>query len=172
MKKCSKCQTAKPLTEFNKTKTNKDGLSYLCKDCNKDTAKAYRERNHKRYYENQKAKRSEENVFISQHLYNLKTRASKKGLEVTVTQEFLLELLQASNYKCSVTGLTMNLETHPRKKANPFKASLDRVDSSKGYTEENVQWVCWSVNQMKSDKTKEEFEFWIKTLYKAISSQA
>jgi hypothetical protein len=172
MKKCSKCQTAKPLTEFNKTKTNKDGLSYLCKDCNKKTTKAYRERNHKRYYENQKAKRSEESVFISQHLYNLKTRASKKGLEVTVTQEFLLELLQASNYKCSVTGLTMNLETHPRKKANPFKASLDRVDSSKGYTEENVQWVCWSVNQMKSDKTKEEFEFWIKTLYKAISSQA
>jgi hypothetical protein len=66
----------------------------------------------------------------------------------------------------------MNLETHHRKKANPFKASLDRIDSSRGYTEDNVQWVCWSVNQMKSDKTKEEFEFWIKTLYKAISSQA
>ena len=172
MKKCSKCKIIKPLTEFNKTKTNKDGLSYLCKDCNRETARSYRERNHTRYYENQKARRSEENVFISQNLYNLTTRASKKGLEVTVTQEFLLELLKASEYKCCVTGLTMNLETHHRKKANPFKASLDRIDSSRGYTEDNVQWVCWSVNQMKSDKTKEEFEFWIKTLYKAISSQA
>ena len=172
MKRCSKCQTTKTLSEFNKTKTNKDGLSYLCKDCNRETAKAYRQRNHKRYYENQKAKRAEENVFISQTLYNLKTRSKKKGLEVTVTQEFLLELLQASEYKCSVTGLSMNLETHPRKKANPFKASLDRKDSAKGYTQDNVQWVCWSVNQIKSDKTEKEFEFWITTLYMAISSQA
>ena len=172
MKRCSKCQKTKTLSEFNKTKTNKDGLSYLCKDCNREATKAYRQRNHKRYYENQKAKRAEENVFISQTLYNLKTRSKKKGLEVTVTQEFLLKLLQASEYRCSVTGLNMNLETHPRKKANPFKASLDRKDSTKGYTESNVQWVCWAVNQMKSDKPEEEFKFWVTTLYKAISSQA
>lgn len=172
MKRCSKCRITKTLSEFNKTKTNKDGLSYLCKECNRETTKAYRQRNHKRYYENQKAKRAEESVFISQTLYSLKTRSGKKGLEVTVTREFLLKLLQASEYKCSVTGLNMNLETHPRKKANPFKASLDRKDSTKGYTEDNVQWVCWSVNQMKSDKTEEEFKFWVTTLYKAISSQA
>ena len=172
MKKCSKCQTLKPLIEFNKTKTNKDGLSYLCKPCNGKSSKAYRQRNHKRYYQAQKIARQTEPVFVSQTLYNLKTRSKKKSLVVEVTQEFLLGLLQKSNYLCAVTGLEMNLETHLRKKANPFKASLDRIDSSKGYTEENIQWVCWAVNQMKSDRTEEEFEFWIKTLYKAISSQA
>ena len=67
------------------------------------------------------------------------------------------KLLQASEYRCTVTGQTMNLKSHPRKKANPFKASLDRIDSTKGYTEGNVQWVCLAVNQMKSDKTEEEF---------------
>lgn len=172
MKTCSKCQTAKPTTEFNKTKTNKDGLSYLCRDCNREVSKAYRERNSTRYYENQKARRENENVFISQTFYSLKTRTSKKGLEVTVTTEYLLKLLQDSEYKCSVTGQAMNLRSHPRKKANPFKASLDRIDSTKGYTEGNVQWVCWAVNQMKSDKTEAEFQFWIETLYMAISSQA
>ena len=172
MKRCSKCQITKTLTEFNKTKTNKDGLSYLCTDCNRETSKVYRQRNAKRYYENQKAKRSEEGVFISQTFYNLKTRSTKKGLEISVTRDFILKLLQASKYKCSITGVDMNLETHPRKKANPFKASLDRKDSTKGYTEDNVQWVCWAVNQMKSDRTDKEFNYWITTLYKAISSQA
>ena len=66
----------------------------------------------------------------------------------------------------------MNLECQPRKKVNPFKASLDRIDPTKGYTEDNVRWVCWAVNQMKSDKTEAEFGFWVTTLYKAISSQA
>lgn len=172
MKKCSKCQTVKQLTEFNNTKTNKDGLSYLCQPCNKESSRAYRERNHKRYYQAQKSTRQMEPVHVSQTLYGLKSRSKKKGLEVGVTQEFLLKLLQESDYLCAVTGLKMNLEIHPRKKANPFKASLDRIDSDKGYTEGNVQWVCWAVNQMKSDRTVKEFEFWIKTLYKAISSQA
>jgi hypothetical protein len=172
MKKCSKCQVLKPITEFSKTKTNKDGLSYLCQPCNRESSKAYRERNHERYYQAQKDARQTEPVFVSQALYGLKTRSKKKGLEVGVTQEFLLSTLQKSNYICAVTGLKMNLEIHPRKNANPFKASLDRIDSNKGYTEDNVQWVCWAVNQMKSDRTAEEFEFWIKALYKAISSQA
>jgi protein-arginine kinase activator protein McsA len=172
MKTCSKCKTSKPTTEFNETKTNKDGLSYLCRDCNRNSSKAYRERHHKRYYDNQKAKRETENVFISQTLYALKTRAAKKGLEVNVTKEYLLHLLQESKYLCNVTGQKMSLVSHPRKKANAFKASLDRIDSTKGYLEGNIQWVCWAVNQMKSDKTEAEFKFWIETLYKAISSQA
>lgn len=33
MKKCSKCGRTLPLTEFNKSKSNKDGLQYHCKDC-------------------------------------------------------------------------------------------------------------------------------------------
>jgi hypothetical protein len=172
MKKCSKCQKLKDPSEFNKTRTNKDGLSYLCKPCNLESSRAYRRANAEKYYCNQRKKRETENVFISQTLYNLKTRASRKGLEVSVTSEFLTGLLKESNYVCSVTGLKMNLESHPRKKANPFKASLDRINSSEGYTEKNVRWVCWAVNQMKSDRTEEEFKFWITTLYKAISSQA
>ena len=33
MKKCSKCKIQKPLTEFNKDKTKKDGLDNKCKTC-------------------------------------------------------------------------------------------------------------------------------------------
>ena len=30
-------------------------------------------------------------------------------------------------------------------------ASLDRIDSSKGYTKSNIQWVHKDINKMKSD---------------------
>ena len=29
----------------------------------------------------------------------------------------------------------------------PFKASIDRIDSTRGYTRDNCRLVCWFVNQ-------------------------
>jgi hypothetical protein len=34
--------------------------------------------------------------------------------------------------------------------------SIDRIDPTKGYTEDNVQLVCAQVNMMKSDMSLEE----------------
>tara|TARA_Y100000385_G_C12780871_1_gene503445 strand:- start:28 stop:693 length:666 start_codon:yes stop_codon:yes gene_type:complete len=41
MKKCTKCNVEKPLTEFNKCRSFKDGLNYNCKGC----IRKYREEN-------------------------------------------------------------------------------------------------------------------------------
>jgi hypothetical protein len=76
MKKCNKCSEEKPLTEFGKNKSRKDGFTYKCKSCinkysknqyknNKEqykkTTKKWRENNkeqdnesHKKYRENNK----------------------------------------------------------------------------------------------------------------------
>jgi hypothetical protein len=172
IKTCSRCKEYKPFEYFPKTKTNKDGYSYLCKICNKSSNREYRLRNSEKYYANQKKVRSELKGFMSQLLHGAKTRASKKGFDFDIDAEFLTEMLTDSGYKCAVTGIEMNLFSSGRKKANPFKCSLDRIDSSKGYTKDNVRFVCWAVNQMKADRTDEEFKFWIDTLYMAISSQA
>ena len=56
MKKCSKCKLEKPFEEFGKNKSQKDGLSHVCKKCriinskkyyitNIDNIKKYRENN-------------------------------------------------------------------------------------------------------------------------------
>ena len=54
MKKCNKCNIEKPLSEFYKDKSTKDGLSYNCKECknsyrkeNKDKIKEYQEQYYK-----------------------------------------------------------------------------------------------------------------------------
>lgn len=135
-------------------------------------SRKYRKANKNKYYNDQQRKRETKPVFLSQLFYNAKTRSEKKNIEFDLTKEFLEELLDFSEMKCSVTGLEMNLECHSRKKANPFKCSIDRIDSSKGYLQDNVRFVCWAVNQMKADRTDEEFKFWVESIYKAISSQA
>jgi superfamily II helicase len=39
MKLCKKCKTEKELTEFYNVKTNKDGKSNWCKECNRKISK-------------------------------------------------------------------------------------------------------------------------------------
>jgi hypothetical protein len=60
LKRCTKCREYKPLTEYIKSKANKDGLNIYCNDCLKEKKKAeyeknrdkYLERFNKHYYEN------------------------------------------------------------------------------------------------------------------------
>jgi hypothetical protein len=40
---------------------------------------------------------------------------------------------------------------------NLTTASLDRIDSSKGYTIDNVQWVHKTVNLMKRELNQQDF---------------
>ena len=46
----------------------------------------------------------------------------------------------------------------------PTNLSLDRIDSSQGYTEDNVQLVCRIVNIMKNDLSVDEFVGWCKLI--------
>ena len=39
-------------------------------------------------------------------------------------------------------------------------ASVDRIDSNRGYVEDNVQLVCKAVNLMKNELTMDELDYW------------
>jgi hypothetical protein len=55
-----------------------------------------------------------------------------------------------------------------RKLHSLTRASLDRIDSSKGYIKGNVEFVCLAINFAKNDFKKEEMKSFIKEI---ISSQ-
>lgn len=78
-------------------------------------------------------------------------RAKMKGHEVSVSIEDLAKLFEAQEEKCALTGIPLVLWT---KKGN---ASIDRIDSSKGYVKGNVQWVDKRVNLMKNAIPEAEF---------------
>jgi len=43
-------------------------------------------------------------------------------------------------------------------------ASLDRIDSTKGYTLDNIQWVHKTLNRLKMNLDNQEFIEWCKKL--------
>lgn len=45
MKKCPRCLEDKPVSEFHKNATNKDGLGYYCRQCSNQRLKEWREKN-------------------------------------------------------------------------------------------------------------------------------
>jgi hypothetical protein len=79
---------------------------------------------------------------------------SKNGNQVRKPKELTLTIQQAWNLfikqdkKCALSGKEL---TFPKvSKDKSWTASLDRIDSSKGYVPGNVQWVHKDINIMKN----------------------
>lgn len=85
--------------------------------------------------------------------------ANKRGIEWTISKEYLLALM-SNTFVCPVLNLPLdyNCVGRGRGNPNPAKASLDRIDSSKGYEEGNVWIISWRANQIKNDATLDELE--------------
>lgn len=72
--------------------------------------------------------------------------------------DFLNELYKKQRGLCAISGVEMTYEQ--RGGRCPSNISLDRIDSSKGYTKDNVQLVCHIVNTMKMQYSVKELVFW------------
>lgn len=94
-------------------------------------------------------------AFSASHYGDIKYKATKRRLEFSVTHERLWELFNEQGGVCALSGIPLHFESYS--KANDATASLDRIDSSKGYVEGNVQWVYRSINFMKGKMTDEQF---------------
>jgi hypothetical protein len=86
---------------------------------------------------------------------SIKSRAKSRGISFELTKEFLWQLLVDQNFKCALSGIDIHLSTKLNKRGtNPeykeITASLDRIDSSKSYTQDNVQWIHKDINKMKN----------------------
>lgn len=90
----------------------------------------------------------------------------KRFKEVNIDLEYLKHLWESQNGTCPYTGIKLILPTYTKHDFYFQYASLDRIDSSKGYIKGNVQFVSLPINLMKS--TKSDIE--IKRFLKQISS--
>ncbi len=92
------------------------------------------------------------------YIRRCKTRDKGKNFEgVPVSTQYLIELWKKQKGECTYTKVNLILpheKEYSTATAN-YKASLDRIDSSKGYIEGNVQFVSITVNLLKSDLKEE-----------------
>lgn len=84
--------------------------------------------------------------------------AKRRGLAFEVTKEHLWDLFERQDRKCALSGTALKFGRmyHPLE----TNASLDRIDSSKGYVEGNLQWVHKDVNKIKRDLDQALFLDW------------
>jgi hypothetical protein len=81
-------------------------------------------------------------------LRSLKKRYWSRGKVTQLNLDFLVELWDKQKGICPYTGIKMELSG--REKHGPCSASLDRIDSSKGYEKDNVEFVCLFINYGKN----------------------
>lgn len=92
------------------------------------------------------------------HWKSIQTAASVRELEFDLPKIFTEHLLEDQDYRCKLSGVPIFLGDRSMK--DEITASLDRIDSDKGYFIGNVQWLHKDVNKIKSNYTDEEFIGW------------
>jgi hypothetical protein len=87
-------------------------------------------------------------------LKSAQRRASKFSEPIDIDLDFILEKLNLGI--CEVTGIYFDFESPKETMKNPYSPSIDRRDSTKGYTKDNTQIVIWQYNLMKGEISEKE----------------
>lgn len=130
-KRCSKCNNIKLCSEFYKNKAVADGLVPFCKDCNRQ------------YNTDLKNKDPRRKI-----LKNAIRNAWKKNLELTIKKEDIV----IPQY-CPMLKIKLDINSSTIKDNS---ASIDRIDSNKGYIPDNIQIISHKANTIKSNATVKE----------------
>jgi len=106
---------------------------------------------------------------ITQKFYYLQNLISKIKREKTIDLQFIIDLWNKQEGRCSVTGIklhmpVLNVENphqfskkyNGKKMSNLRTVSIDRIDNSKGYEPDNVHLVCRFINLGRNDHSYED----------------
>jgi len=154
MKTCNKCDTEKSVKDFYRDSSKADSMASMCKDCKRDIDRAYAESLPGK---------------ITSILTSMRKRSKKLGFPVPEITRADIEAAIATG-KCSVTGIPYVIDYNGSGLKNPFIPSPDRIDPTKGYTKDNVQWVVWIYNSLKWDYPQSEIDRILKMMQPYINT--
>ena len=111
--------------------------------------------NSERRIENAKGAGIPKTLSPQYYLNHLRLKAKTRKGSINVTTKDLIALWEAQGGKCALTGWSMTMTR--RVGIVRTNASIDRIDSLKGYTLDNIQLVCVAANKAKFDLSHDEF---------------
>lgn len=133
-----------------------DNSSKRCKQCYTNTIKGF-------YYDY--------TDIIAPAIWNRVIRcANKRKIPFNITKNYATDIFLLQNKKCALSNLDINFPKNDSdRKKNSYTASLDRIDSSKWYEPDNIQWVHKDINIMKNIYSNNYFIYICKCIANNIS---
>jgi len=157
-KVCNSCKEEKFVSEFTKNKAARDGLQYKCRSCDIAYQAKRRLENHEEdleYSREYQRNRRQNFDYRLQMLVNAsKQRAKNKNRENTITIEDV-KAIYPKDGCCPIFGIKLEFNNAGFRETSP---SIDRIDSSKGYTPDNIQIISWKANRIKGYASKQDLE--------------
>ena len=104
-----------------------------------------------------------------EHMRRVKNRQRDRGREVDIDKEYLKEIFEQQKGVCIYSGVELEHRegVGVSGKSNPLTAaSLDRIDSSKGYIKGNVQFISIVCNHAKNGMSDKQMREWIEIVKK------
>lgn len=99
---------------------------------------------------------------ISQSVFNkIRQKAADRNLRFELTIKDLYNKFLEQNKLCAISKIPIKFKTNYKDEQT---ASLDRIDSAKGYIIGNIQWVHKKINTMKWNIKQKEFIDWCKII--------
>jgi hypothetical protein len=157
-KVCGHCKVDKPLTDYTKNNAAGDGLQSKCRPCDvayqakRRVENPQKRRDYEKQYLNNK--RQDFDFRLNMLLNASKQRARNKNREHTITVEDI-KAIYPTDGCCPIFGMKLEFNTAGFRENSP---SIDRIDSTKGYTPDNIQIISWKANRIKGYASIQELE--------------
>lgn len=153
-KACTRCGQEKPLDEFRfNAVTGKH--SYVCTVCWKPVRQIAHIHSTMENYLRQK---------VRQQLVRKGTTLRRAQMGSSITIDEVMAIYEKQGGRCAVTGEEL---THAQHTLHT-NASIDRIDSDRGYEPDNVRLVCSIVNIMRMRLSDEELGIWSLRIAKGL----
>lgn len=160
---CNSCgkQINKLLTEVNRCKKRGQNKFYCNRSCAGKNNNTHLDRYKDHFKKVKYIRQSDDYSSFRWYIKCAKQHSEKRNHTYDIDLEYLKDLWEKQNGICPFTKQKLELRTHSNKeKANPYSASLDRIDNTKGYIRGNIRFVALIFNYARNTFSDEQvFQF-------------
>ena len=157
-KTCNTCKEDKLPAEFSLNNAAKDGLQYNCRTCDNKRQIQRRQKNpdvHLEYQRQYQRNRRLDFEYRLQMLLNAsKQRAKLNDREHDINVEDIKAIYPIDGC-CPIFGIKLEFNEAGFRDSSP---SIDRINSTKGYTRDNIQVISWKANRIKGAASLQDLE--------------
>ena len=160
---CKRCRKDKPIGEFSRNKTRRDGLQDYCKVCNGEINKQWLSQHREQYreYQSRWYKENRDRLRIKTADYaktpteryrQIKSRAHKRNIGLVISKEEFIEWFNSQKDICHYCSSPLT----EYKNGSLTGLTIDRRDNNKPYELGNLALSCMRCNVMKGSWLTEE----------------